>query len=185
MRKIQIAIMAAALCLAIQAQAAMYNIAFDIQGNQGSGTLTATDIGGGSFLVTAASVLVTAGSWASPTPYILAPPPSEGHFAGGADMIFDNIIRPAHTPSLDGDGLGLWTASGLTGLGINIWGNSGATDYTFFGLGQLGSPNVTGGTVTLTAVPEPTTMVAGAGALGLALLGIGRARRSSVVRIGK
>jgi hypothetical protein len=34
-------------------------------------------------------------------------------------------------------------------------------------------------------VPEPTTMIAGAGALGLALLGIGRARRSSVVRIGK
>jgi len=34
-------------------------------------------------------------------------------------------------------------------------------------------------------VPEPTTMVAGAGALGLALLGIGRARRTSVVRIGK
>jgi hypothetical protein len=36
----------------------------------------------------------------------------------------------------------------------------------------------------LVAVPEPTTMVAGAGALGLALLGIGRARRSTVVRIG-
>jgi MYXO-CTERM domain-containing protein len=35
-----------------------------------------------------------------------------------------------------------------------------------------------------TPVPEPTTMVAGAGALGLALLGMGRARRSSVVRIG-
>ena len=37
----------------------------------------------------------------------------------------------------------------------------------------------------LLAVPEPTTMVAGAGALGLALLGIGRARRASGVRIGK
>jgi hypothetical protein len=36
----------------------------------------------------------------------------------------------------------------------------------------------------LVMVPEPTTMVAGAGALGLALLGVGRARRSSVVRIG-
>ena len=36
----------------------------------------------------------------------------------------------------------------------------------------------------LAPVPEPTTMIAGAGALGLALLGIGRARRSSVVRIG-
>jgi len=33
-------------------------------------------------------------------------------------------------------------------------------------------------------VPEPTTMIAGAGALGLALLGMGRARRTSVVRIG-
>jgi hypothetical protein len=33
-------------------------------------------------------------------------------------------------------------------------------------------------------VPEPTTMVAGAGALGLALLGMGRARRPNVVRIG-
>jgi hypothetical protein len=40
-------------------------------------------------------------------------------------------------------------------------------------------------TLSYSPVPEPTTMVAGAGALGLALLGIGRARRSSVVRIGK
>jgi hypothetical protein len=34
-------------------------------------------------------------------------------------------------------------------------------------------------------VPEPTTMLAGAGVLGLALLGMGRARGPSVVRIGK
>jgi hypothetical protein len=33
-------------------------------------------------------------------------------------------------------------------------------------------------------VPEPTTMIAGAGALGLALLGMGRSRCPRVVRIG-
>ena len=44
---------------------------------------------------------------------------------------------------------------------------------------------ITTGDKFVSAVPEPTTMVAGAGALGLALLGIGRARRTSAVRIGK
>jgi hypothetical protein len=39
--------------------------------------------------------------------------------------------------------------------------------------------------IVTSAVPEPTTMIAGAGVLGLALLGIGRARSSRVVRIGK
>ena len=39
--------------------------------------------------------------------------------------------------------------------------------------------------VVVSAVPEPTTMFAGAGALGLALLEMGRARRSSVVQVGK
>jgi choice-of-anchor C domain-containing protein len=41
------------------------------------------------------------------------------------------------------------------------------------------------GNVSLTAVPEPTTVVAGVGALGLVLASMARPRRSSVARIGK
>lgn len=42
-----------------------------------------------------------------------------------------------------------------------------------------------GPNATLTAVPEPTTMVAGVGGLGLALLGVFGSRRSSVIKIGQ
>jgi hypothetical protein len=56
---------------------------------------------------------------------------------------------------------------------------NGAFDVAALNLGDPGTAQDQ-----LVMVPETTTMVAGAGALGLALLGIGRARRSSVVRIG-
>jgi hypothetical protein len=63
--------------------------------------------------------------------------------------------------------------------------------YAYDHNGSLDIPTTTdfptpifGANFQFSVVPEPTTMVAGAGALGLALLGIGRARRSSVVRIG-
>jgi len=55
-------------------------------------------------------------------------------------------------------------------------------------LSQLSSgsgPYNMGYSGTITAVPEASTLVAGAGGLGLALLIIGRARPSGVVRIGK
>ena len=144
MKKIQLAIMAVAVGLAMQSQASLFDITFDIQGNSGSGVLTATKNLDGTYLVTAASVLVTAGSWSSVTPYILAPnndnfgtfgpygQSSVGHFSGGADIIYDNIVYPNNTPYLDNDGLAFWTTSGTAGLGFNLWGNSGATDYTFY-----------------------------------------------------
>jgi hypothetical protein len=40
-------------------------------------------------------------------------------------------------------------------------------------------------TVNFSPVPEPTTMVAGVGAIGMVLAGMARSRRSSVARIGK
>jgi hypothetical protein len=202
MTKMQVVIATAAFLIAAQVRASMYNLTFNIQGNIGSGVLTATDNHDGTLLVTAASVLVTAGSWSSTTPYILAPngynygffgpygQSSEGHFTGGGDLIYDNIIYPNKTPSLDNDGLAFWTASGLNGRAFNIFGNAGATDYEF-AAGDNSQPNplgfadVRGGTVSISAVPETRTMVSGVGALGLLLLGAGVHSKRSVLRIGK
>jgi len=167
--KLTVAIMAGVMGLAVQAHAQMYDITFDIDGNDGSGVLTATANGDGTYLVTSASVLVTSGSWSSATPYILAPngdndgtfglygQSSEGHFSGGADMIYDNILYPGSPLTLDSDGLGFWTTSGTAGLGFNLFGVN-----TFYGLGQLGNPVVSDGTIDIVAVPEPTTVIAGA-----------------------
>jgi hypothetical protein len=77
---------------------------------------------------------------------------------------------------------------------INLWGNS-ANSYTLVGTSdQLGNPygssrqyGQVGGnaTISVAPVPEPTTMVAGVGAIGFVLAGMARSRRSSVARMGK
>lgn len=58
------------------------------------------------------------------------------------------------------------------------WSTKGGTPKT-------GLPESLTGTCILTAVPEPTTMVAGVGALGLVLLGMFRSKRSGVIKIGQ
>ena len=181
MRKIQLAIMATALCLALQAQASWYDITFtgtgDVNGNPLTAATAAIDVVGGTAV---GGVLhVTTG-------------PAAGYYnlvAGSANdglFVYDNLVNTASTPFLDSTGGLLWRNA--SGYELNMWYSDGSwipgRTYGLWGAPPTYGPEAYGNATLTAAVPEPTTMVAGAGALGLALLGIGRARRSSVVRIG-
>ena len=103
----------------------------------------------------------------------------------GDNIIFDNIVT-MNDPILDGDGLGFAAGQyGPTSYNalINIWGNSPGSYTLFVGEAQLdANGNVIGdaqwvyalsdGSLTLTAVPEPASYGALAGA-ALSLLSLG------------
>jgi hypothetical protein len=57
-------------------------------------------------------------------------------------------------------------------------------DSTWCGTGMGDPRNRLNANFTLTAVPEPTTVVAGAGALGLVVLAVFRSKRSGAIKIG-
>jgi hypothetical protein len=187
MKKIQLAIMVAVLVIAAQARASLFDIVFDYSDNgvniAGNGWISATANGDGSYTAVGGSLRVTEAppqnlSIAGTFGLLANPSPPSAVYSPSGFFIYDNQVFPGKTPYLDTYGL-LFTGNGLE---INLWGNGqdATAFYTIYGNNGANY----NGTATLTAVPEPTTMVAGAGALGLALLGIGRARRFSVVRIG-
>ena len=95
--------------------------------------------------------------------------PAADHWVDGATLtaILDshNLVQIHENAS----GIAYYTPSGSASPGWDVGGGTSAAFSFRF----------------ITAVPEPTTMLAGAGGLGSALLIIGRARRSGVVRIGK
>jgi hypothetical protein len=165
LNRLKLAIMAAALVVAVQARASFFDITFSDGGaNEGHGVLTATEISPGNWNVTDATFDVTAGVMSGsyslvPNPY--APNPAIGPVANNVHFTYDNQATYPATPYLDVYGLFFGSGSKL----LNIWGNS-STDYEF--LGQVPPydfdfPAVDAhGMVTLTPVPEPTTMVAGA-----------------------
>ena len=157
MKKLQIAIMAAALIMAVQARAAWYDLTYTDGGaNVGSGQINVS--GGvavsGFFNVTAGTAF---GSWT------LSPGPGSA-----PSFTWDNNVYPNATPFLDGGGLLFTGTQNGNPAELNLWGNSGPTDYSFQGnnggLGTYGNNNspVSSGTATLTAVPEASTLVAGA-----------------------
>jgi hypothetical protein len=195
MKTIQIAIMAAALVMAVQAQAAMST--FDLQysdpsGNVLSGLLTANPLGGNEYLAVSGSITLTSSSnpGLNGTYTLLAGGPGTLTSPSG-QFLYNNVLYYPGDPIVDFSGVLAFTSS--PGVELNLFGTAPGNYalYSYNGsqvnLYPGGGFNNQGGvaTASLTPVPEPTTMLAGAGALGLALLGIGRARRSSVVRIGK
>jgi len=121
---------------------------FSLGGNTGYADLTATSLGGGEFLATAGTLVVTGGvdkgSYAlipgGPAPFIS---PS-GYFEA------DNVLYPASDPVLDQYGL----LFGKSGLEINIWGNSPG-NYTF--ADNTGYSFTGSGTVTA-SVPEASSL---------------------------
>jgi hypothetical protein len=150
MKKIQIAIMAAALAAAMSANASFFDITYTDGGaNVGAGQIDV--VGGlaisGSFTVTAGSAV---GTW-----NLVPGAGSDGSF------FWDSLIL-AGNPFLTGAGL-LFSGTGLlSAYEINMWGN-GPGNYSLDGnIGGNFNPVSHGGLATLTAVPEPTTMIAGA-----------------------
>jgi len=133
--------------MAVQANAAWYDLTYT-DGGANAGTGSIDVVGGvavsGSFTVTAGTAT---GTWTLS--------PGAG-VAGGFQ--WDNVVNPTSDPFLTSGGL-LFTSGGNE---LNLWG-TGPGQYDLWGnLGGGYNPVSSGGIATLTAVPEPTTMVAGA-----------------------
>jgi hypothetical protein len=182
-RTLQIAIMAAALVMAVQAHASFFDITFTGSGTDegnigngvvtdGNGSLTATANGGGTYTVIAGTFDVTAGPGLLGDYSLVANPNAPGtsqiNVPGGYFVYDDQLSYPAtpYVTDVNGNNGGLLfysSGNGGTYLQIdnigtpyetwNVW-NSG---YTYAeAQGTLTVTEVT------TAVPEPTTMIAGA-----------------------
>jgi hypothetical protein len=160
--------------------------------NLGSGVLDATSNGNGSFTVNSGSFTWTAGLYAGATASLvpLTAPANPGPgFSGSTFVMYggtelfpvDNLIYPNQTSLLTpsgGVGLGAQTGGlafddpsfsgpGGNGLAFLLYANNsgGAGEYGVAFNGAGNHPyldNYDGGTISITAVPEPTTMVAGA-----------------------
>jgi len=127
-----------------------------------SGVLDAISIGGAEYLVTDISGKVFGlGVGVSPDGITGLAPVNPGGF------YTDNLVFSGSNPALDVDGIGFYTASGLT---WNVWGNS-ANNYSLYSFNGGGYPVQEGGNLTVTAVPETSAwamMLIGFAGLGLA-----------------
>jgi hypothetical protein len=152
MKKLQIAIMAAALVIGAQARAGWYDVTFTGDGTDAHGVIFVDSNGdatGGVLDVTAGTAT---GNWT------LQP-------GSGDDgiFIFDNKVTAGSDPFLTSGGL-LFTGTQFGhSAELNLWGN-GPENYSLYANngGQGGYNPAASGVATLTPVPEPTTMVAGA-----------------------
>ena len=159
MKKLQLAIMAAALLIAIQAHASFFDITFTgVDGTTfGSGVISGTPEGGGLYQATAGYFTIIPGSTSglSPGIYPLFPnpnPPNTSYSPSGF-FYYDNQVLSQQDPFLTSGGLLF-----LNGVEINLFSTGGSPEYQLYentGANVLGS-------ATLTAVPEATTMIAGA-----------------------
>ncbi len=138
-----------------------------------SGTFTATDEGGGAYLVTAAS-----GTWyglGAATGEVITGMAPPGSPSLGTP---DNLIFPTQSPVIDVSGLTfLVSGAGNQGDQVNIYyfSGGGGGGYTEYDPNVGYSPNFT---LTLVSVPEPSAWALMG--LGFATLGAGmRTRRSA------
>jgi hypothetical protein len=160
MKKIQLAIMAVAVGLAMQSQASLYDITFSGGGTSASGQIDV--VGGfatsGSFVITSAANGFTPVSYALAPNSTLAPNPNVAgtFYSPSTFFTVDNVVTASGNPFLDINGL-LFISSG--GIEVNLWGN-GPSDYTLYD--NTGAQAHVNGTATLTAVPEASTVIAGA-----------------------
>jgi hypothetical protein len=151
MKKIQLAIMAAAMVIAVQARASLYDITFTGGGSTANGQI---DVVSG--LATSGFLTITAGPQMG-TYALLPGGPGVTTSPLGNFNTDSQVFTAAPTFFLDSWGL-LFTDGTVE---INMWGNSPG-NYSLWGAPPQWSPQVDGGTATLTAVPEASTMIAGA-----------------------
>jgi hypothetical protein len=160
--KLQLALVACAMGMAVQSHAQWYNITFNGSGYAANGQI---DVAGG--LATSGYLTVTAGNDLG-TYYLATGGPSV-RVGGGTDLIYDNVVNPSADPFLDGDGLAFALNNATSSNpGFNLWGNSPGS-YSLFDASNTEYFDA-GGTATITPgpVPEPTT--AGCFLLGLGAL---------------
>lgn len=123
-----------------------------------SASLNATANGNGTFTVTSGS------GFFNSNPIVLIP--GAGISPSGA-FIYNNVLYPASTPQLDGNGL--LFRNTVTGAELNIWGNPNGSYSTYVGVaaGNYSLEN-NSSTITLSqATPEPGTWMLMAAGLGI------------------
>jgi hypothetical protein len=103
----------------------LINFSFTLGTQTASGSVNATDQGGGKWLATSGSLIVTGGSDVGT--YTLIPGGPGVTTSPLGSFIYDNVITPSANPALDVDGL----LFGVTGKEINIWG-TGTNTYSFY-----------------------------------------------------
>jgi hypothetical protein len=165
MKKLQVAVMAVALVTAIQAHASLFDITFTSNDGStiGSGQISGTPDGGGIFTATGGSFEISGNPAFSLLPYMLIPNPSApGQATSPSGFFFyDNQVLTAQNPFLNNNGL-LFGGSG-DGVEINLYSNgpSSPVPNGTYQLYQNNGANLLG-EATITAVPEASTMIAGA-----------------------
>lgn len=121
---------------------------FNIAPQVGHGSLNTSDQGSGSYLATAGTLTVTAGSDLGTYPLDPGGPSIVTSPMGA--FLYNNVVYLGANPSLDVDGLLFNT----TGKEINIWGNS-TGNYSFYDYsnGSYGLQLAEAGTVNLDVAP--------------------------------
>jgi hypothetical protein len=168
MKRIQIAIIAVALVIAVQARASLFDITFTSNdgGTVGSGWVSGTPNGSGVFTATGGSFEITGNPAFSPLAYSLIANPNAPNQATSplGYFYYDNQVLTGQNPFLSNNGL-LFGGSG-DGIEINLFSNGpsspipGGTYQLYQNNGANGANLF--GEATLTAVPEASTMIAGA-----------------------
>jgi hypothetical protein len=172
MKKLRMAILVVIAGFAMESRASLFDITYSGGGVSGSGEITATANGGGSYTATGGFFTIAPGGSIPANTYSLVTigsPPTVAAIigTGGLNLSGDNLITYPGNPFLDGNGLVFDTVLGNMGTVINLWGN-GPDNYTLYGAGlgiATGNQQVPLGgdaTISLVAVPESTTMIAGA-----------------------
>jgi hypothetical protein len=202
LKRIQLTILAAALGLAVQANASLYVLTFSATDGSGVGAIGTLDVVGG--IAIGGSLVITGG--ANPGMYtLLAESATPGSYlydpSSPPHASFDGLVSPGSTPFLNQDSIygGLVWENGSDSVGYKMFYNTPAyagvltstygVPYTPDEYGLWGwHSSVSGygpqsfGSATLTAVPESTTMVTGAMLLlpfGASTLRILRKRRAA------
>jgi len=166
MKKIQLTIIATVFALAMEARAAfVFNLSYTDGANVVSGSITADYISGNQYHATGGTLQVTASSTAAiiGSYSLMAGGPGNFYSPSGA-FIVNNLLYYPGDPYLDGYGLlGLGFAS-TSGVELNLWGNSPGNYSLYAWDPALGyTLQYTGAaTTSITPVPEPTTIIAGA-----------------------
>jgi hypothetical protein len=155
MKTLKLAIIASALFVAAQARASWYDITFDGGGSDAYGTI---DVVSGAAI--SGSLTITAGG--NDGTYSLLPGTGSFSTPPGYVLTYDSLVNPGSQPFVDNAGLLFTRGSTAINLFSEIPAGSGAATYGLYGYPPQWVPGVDYGTATLTAVPEPTTIISGA-----------------------
>ena len=159
---------ATALAIAPAAKADTWYFNFYGLGVSGSGSLTGDPLGGGQFNITGGTFVINgvgAGVVNNPTP-------GAASVSVDGGIYYDNILIPAGSPAVTGNGLLFIIGSGASAEEFNIWSQGGVTYFdeyyegAWLDNGENGVPIV----LNISSTPEPSTLLLlGTGILALAV----------------